>query len=211
MDYTTTMHKIQEKLLNTIERKNISGMTLREVGSLLGEKSAQKIKHHLTQLSNKGFIVYNPTKREIRKAQEVSREGFVSLPIVGTANCGPATIFADENITGFLKVSKKLVPRGGKLFILRAEGDSMNQANINGKNIEDGDFVIVDSEQKSPESDHYVVSIVDEVANIKKFMPDRKNKRITLQSESSKEYLPIFIHEDDKYEVSGRVVSVIKK
>ncbi len=205
------MHKIQEKLLNTIERKNISGMTLREVGSLLGEKSAQKIKHHLTQLSNKGFIVYNPTKREIRKAQEVSREGFVSLPIVGTANCGPATIFADENITGFLKVSKKLVPRGGKLFILRAEGDSMNQANINGKNIEDGDFVIVDSEQKSPESDHYVVSIVDEVANIKKFMPDRKNKRITLQSESSKEYLPIFIHEDDKYEVSGRVVSVIKK
>ena len=205
------MHKIQEKLLNIIERKNISGMTLREVGSFLGEKSAQKIKHHLTQLCKKGFIVYNPTKREVRKAQEVSREGFVSLPIVGAANCGPETIFADENITGFLKVSKKLAPRGGKLFVLRAEGDSMNKANINGKNIEDSDFVVVDSEQKSPELGHYVVSIIDEVANIKKFVPDRKNKRIILQSESSKEYLPIFIHEDDKYEVSGRVVSVIKK
>src|SRR3990167_1220655 len=205
------MHKIQEKLLNIIERKNISGMTLREVGSFLGEKSAQKIKHHLTQLSKKGFIVYNPTKREVRKAQEVSREGFVSLPIVGAVNCGPATIFADENITGFLKVSKKLAPRRGKLFVLRAEGDSMNQANINGKNIETGDFIIVDSEQKSPELGHYVVSVIDEVANIKKFVPDRKNKRIILQSESSKEYLPIFIHEDDKYEVSGRVVGVIKK
>ncbi len=87
----------------------------------------------------------------------------------------------------------------------------MNQANINGKNIEEGDFIIVDSEQKSPESGHYVVSVIDEVANIKKFVPDRKNKRIILQSESSKEYLPIFIHEDDKYEVSGRVVGVIKK
>lgn len=177
----------------------------------MGEKSAQKIKHHLTQLSKKGFIVYNPTKREVRKAQEVSKEGFVSLSIVGAANCGPATIFADENITGFLKVSKRLAPRGGKLFVLRAEGDSMNQASVSGKNIEDGDFVIVDSEQKSPESGHYVVSVIDEVANIKKFVPDRKNKRIILQSESSKEYLPIFIHEDDKYEVSGRVVGVIKK
>jgi len=166
MDYTKIMHKIQEKLLNIIERKNISGMTLREVGSFLGEKSAQKIKHHLTQLSKKGFIVYNPTKREVRKAQEVSREGFVSLPIVGAANCGPATIFADENITGFLKVSKKLAPRGGKLFVLRAEGDSMNKANINGKNIEDSDFVVVDSEQKSPELGHYIVSIIDVICGI---------------------------------------------
>lgn len=205
------MHKIQEKLLNIIARKNLSGMTLRKIGNLMGEKSAQKIKHHLIQLSKKGFIVYNPAKREIRKAQEVSREGFVSLPIVGATNCGPATIFADENIAGFLKVSKRLAPRGGKLFVLRAEGDSMNEASINGKSIEDGDFIIVDSEQKSPEAGQYVVSIIDEVANIKKFVPDRKNKRIILQSESSKEYLPIFIHEDDKYEVSGRVVGVIKK
>ena len=205
------MHKLQEKLLNIIERKNLSGMTLREVGNLVSEKSAQKMKHHLTQLAKKGFIVYNPAKREVRKAQEVSREGFVSLPIVGAANCWQATIFADENITGFLKVSKKLAPRGGKLFILRAEGDSMNQASINGKNIEDGDFVIVDSEQKSPEMGNYVISVIDEVANIKKFVLDRKNKRIVLQSESSKEYLPIFIHENDKYEVSGRVVGVIKK
>ena len=205
------MYKIQEKLLSIIERKNLSGMTLREIGHLMSERSAQKIKHHLTQLSKKGFIVYNPAKREIRKAQEISKEGFVSLPIIGAANCGPATIFADENITGFLKVSKKLAPRGGKLFVLRAEGDSMNQANINGKNIEDGDFIVVDSEQKSPELGHYVVSIIDEVANIKKFVPDPKNKRIILQSESSKEYLPVFIHEDDKYQVSGKVVEVIKK
>lgn len=205
------MHKLQKKLLNIIDRKNLSGMTLREIGNLMGEKSAQKIKHHLIQLSKKGFIFYNPAKREIRKAQKISREGFVSLPIVGAANCGPATIFADENITGFLKVSKKLAPRGGKLFVLRAEGDSMSEANINGKNIEDGDFIIVDSEQKNPEASQYVVSIIDEVANIKKFVPDRKNKRIILQSESSKEYLPIFIHEDDKYEVSGKVVGVIKK
>lgn len=205
------MHPIQEKLLKEISRKNLSGMTLREIGYLIGEKSAQKIKHHLTQLSKKGFIVYNPIKREVKKAQKISKEGFVSLPIVGAANCGLATIFADENIAGYLKVSKKLAPRGGKLFVLRAEGDSMNQANINGKNIEDGDFIVVDAEQQSPESGQYIVSIIDEMANIKKFVPDPQNRRIVLKSESTKDYLPIFIHESDKYKVSGRVVDVIKK
>ena len=205
------MHIIQEKLLKELNRKNLSGMTLREIGFLVGEKSAQKIKHHLSQLSKRGFITYNPLKREIKKAQKISKEGFISLPIVGAANCGPATIFAEENITGYLKVSKRLAPRGEKLFILRAEGDSMNRANINKKNIEDGDFVIIDAEQKSPEPGQYIVSTIDEMANIKKFIPDPKNKRIVLKSESTKEYLPIFIHEDDKYEVSGRVVGVIKK
>lgn len=205
------MHIIQEKLLKELNEKNLSGMTLREIGSLVGEKSAQKIKHHLTQLFKKGFIAYNPVKREIKKTQKISKEGFVSLPIVGAANCGPATIFAEENITGYLKVSKKLVPRGGKLFVLRAEGDSMNKANINGKNIENDDFVIVDAEQKSPEPGQYIVSIIDEMANIKKFVPDPQNKRIVLKSESTNEYLPIFIHEDDKYEISGRVVGIIKK
>ena len=205
------MHKLQEKLLRTIGSENLSGMTLRDIGGLVGEKSAQKIKHHLTQLSKKGFIAYNPARREIRRVQEVSREGFVSLPIVGSANCGPATIFADENVTGYLKVSKKMVPRGGKLFVLRAEGNSMNKANINGKNIEDGDFVIVDAEQQNPESGQYLISIIDEMANIKKFVLDQKNKRIILKSESTRDYFPIFIHENDNYRFAGRVVDVMKK
>ncbi len=205
------MHKLQEKLLRTIERKNLSGMTLRDIGSLVGEQSAQKIKHHLSQLSKKGFIAYNTAKREVRKMQEISKEGLVSLPIVGSANCGPATIFADENITGYLKVSKKMAPRGGKLFVLRAEGNSMNKANIKGKSIEDGDFVLVDAEQQNPEPGRYIVTVIDDLANIKKFVPDAKNKRIILKSESTKDYLPIFIHENDKYKFSGRVIDVIKK
>jgi len=49
------------------------------------------------------------------------------------------------------------------------------------------------------------------MANIKKFIPDLQNKRVILKSESTKEYLPIFIHENDNYHVSGRVIDVIKK
>lgn len=205
------MHAIQENLLKKIRSENLSGMTLREIGALVGETSAQKIRHHLTQLSKKGFIAYCPAKREIKRRQQISKDGFVSLPIVGSANCGPANIFADENVVGYLKVSRKLAPRNGKLYVLRADGESMNRANIKGKMIEDGDFVVVDSEQRVPKPGHYIVSIIDEMANIKKFVPDPKNRRIILKSESSKDYLPIFVHESDSFGICGRVVDVIKK
>ncbi|HDH31560.1 MAG TPA: hypothetical protein ENH26_02180 [Candidatus Wolfebacteria bacterium] len=208
------MHSIQEKLIKLINSKNIDNLTLRQIGELIGENLPQKIKHHLSQLECKGFILIDKKNKKISRInnQRGIGELFVSIPIVGSANCGPANIYADENITGHLKVSKKLVPRGKKLFILRAEGNSMNKANIkNGKSIEDGDFVIVDADQISPESGQYVVSVIDGMANIKKFILDRENKRVILKSESTQDYLPIFIHEDDQYKVSGRVIDVIKK
>ena len=86
----------------------------------------------------------------------------------------------------------------------------MNLANVNGNTIENGDFVIVDPNAKNPKNGDYVVSVIDDVANIKKFIFDRKNNRIILQSESTQDYFPIFVHEDDKYEMSGKVVGVIK-
>ena len=50
------MHKIQEKIMNVVNSKNLSGMTLRAIGDLIGESSPQKIKHHLGQLAQRGAI-----------------------------------------------------------------------------------------------------------------------------------------------------------
>lgn len=51
------------KLLSSVSRvtlmvrdKNIGRWTLREIGALVGEKSPQKIKHHITQLEKRGLI-----------------------------------------------------------------------------------------------------------------------------------------------------------
>jgi len=206
------MHNIQEKLLGLINNKNISGMSLREIGSEIGISSAQQIRHHLYQLEKKGFIRIDTKNKEIIKTPKKSADGmFMSLPIVGSANCGPAEIFADERIEGYLKVSPKMVPHGSRLFVLRASGNSMNKATIKNKSIEDGDFVVVDANKNSAESGDYVVSVIDGSANIKKFVVDRQNERIVLKSESTQNYLPIFIHEDDYYLINGKVVDVIKK
>ena len=207
------MHYIQEKLLKLIDHQNISGLTLREVGSLVNETLPQKIKHHLSQLQRKGFIIIDKKNSVIKRISGNTKNSdvFISVPIYGTANCGPRTIYASQNLEGYLKVSKKLLTKRDKIFALRAEGNSLNKANINGKNIEDGDFVIIDSQATNPKNGDYIVSIIEEMANIKKYIWDAKNSQIILGSESTQNYNPIYVHEDDNIIINGKVIDVIKK
>src|SRR3989338_10990582 len=206
------MHTIQEKLLKIIDEKNIGDLTLRQIGELIEEKLPQKVKHHLSQLERKGFILIDRKNKNINRISNKAQAGgiFISIPIVGAANCGPATIYADQNIEGYLKISKRLAPNKKSIFALRAEGNSINKANMGGKNVESGDFVIVDSENISPHDGDYVVSAIDGMVNIKKYRLDKSHSIIALLSESTQEYSPIFIHKNDDFRISGKVVEVVK-
>ena len=207
------MHTIQKKLLKLVDEKNIGDFTLRQIGELIGESLPQKIKHHLSQLECKGLISIDKKNKKISRISNKANAGglFISVPIAGSANCGPAVIYADQNIEGYLKISKRLIPNKKSIFAIKAEGNSMNKANINGKNIENGDYIIIDSENTSPHDNDYIVSIIDGMANIKKYRHDRENFRIALLSESTQEYAPIFIHEADDFRINGKVVDVVKK
>ena len=96
-------------------------------------------------------------------------------------------------------------------MLYEQKGNSLNKANINGKNIEDGDFVIIDSQATNPKNGDYIVSIIEEMANIKKYIWDAKNSQIILGSESTQNYNPIYVHEDDNIIINGKVIDVIKK
>ncbi|MFA6534180.1 MAG: S24 family peptidase [Patescibacteria group bacterium] len=215
------MHLIQEKLLNLAKNNNLTDLTLRKIGELIGEpNSPQKIKHHLDKLIAKGLLLVGADGKALKVAASGldEKSKLVSLPIVGSANCGEALICADQIVEGYLKISLKILGDQFKnrlkdLFILRAVGSSMNRANVKDKSIEDGDFVVVEKNQGIPVSGEYVVSIIDNMANIKKFLVDKKNRQIVLISESNFNIPPIYIHEDDlsNYLVCGKVVDVIKK
>jgi SOS-response transcriptional repressor LexA len=87
----------------------------------------------------------------------------------------------------------------------------MNRADVNGKKIEDGDYVIIDSQRRDPRNNQIVVAIVDNRATIKRFIDDRRNGQIVLQADSSFDYAPIYLHPDDDFAISGTVVDVVKK
>lgn len=216
------MHKIQEKILAVMTKKNLKGLSLRSIGELVGEINVpMSIRHHLSQLEKFGLIRVDwETKNYelVKKGTEDQHSYFFNVPILGSADCGPARQIAEARPQGYLKISKKILKNNKGVFALRAHGKSMNKAKIKGlnhqeKNIEDGDYVLVDSKYVQPKNGDYVLSVIDGAANIKKFFADKENEQVILMSESSYNYPPIYIHWDEAGEciVNGRVVEVIKK
>lgn len=207
------MHPLQEKLLELIGERNVGALSLREIGKAIGETLPQKVKHHLDQLTLKGFISVDPRNQKISRLRNSthSKDFLVSIPIIGAANCGPANLYADGNIDGYLKISKRLLPKVKGIFAIRAQGNSLNRAQINGKALEHGDFAIIDSSQLTPKDGDYILSVIDNMANMKKYKRDIPNERIVLLSESTQTINPIFIHEQDDFRINGKVIDVVKR
>jgi repressor LexA len=135
----------------------------------------------------------------------------VRIPVLGAANAGPATLFAEENVEGYLKVSKSQLPRTEGVFSLRVVGDSMNKAKIKGKNVEEGDFVLIDSANREAHDNDYVLSIIDGCANIKKFKRGKKGDVMLVSESTNKKHKPIFVSSGDDFMVNGKIFDIVKK
>jgi len=214
------MHKVQQEILRLAQEKNLGQFTLREIGSYIGVTSPQVVKHHLSQLESKGLLKIDKIKGLIKKTMNEwqsssGRAKLLNIPILGGASAGPAVMFAETNIEGFLQISPTLLKSEARniqrVFALKVVGDSMNRAVIDKKRIENGDYVIVDIGQKDFKNNDIILSVIDGLANVKKLNIDRANKQIILLSESSKHFPPIYIHENDNFMISGKVIQVIKK
>ena len=212
MGIVKNMHQIQQRILNFADRLNLKRDGLRQIGRLVGEPHPFKVSYHLKKLEEKGFIKIDKKTGKIKctKKEEPQKGLFLAIPVLGLANCGEANIFAEENLEGYIKVSKNIINGGDGLLAVKASGNSMNKANANGQTIENGDYVIVDS-KKQPQPNDYVLAIIDNCANIKKLSLDSKNKIISLLSESTENHPTIFIHETDKFLMNGVVKYIIKK
>jgi len=208
------MHPIQEQLIKLSVDRDVANMKLVELAQILGVKHLEQIRHHRGQLIKKGLLVAPQTARTPRILKDqLGGSDLLAIPVLGSANAGPATIYADSAVKGYLHMSSKLLPKipVSKLFALKVIGRSMNRANMNGKTIENDDYVVVDGrEPYQPVTGDYVVSNIDGMANIKKFVADKVNQQIVLMSESTEEYPPIVIHPDD-YLVKSKIIHVVKQ
>ena len=87
----------------------------------------------------------------------------------------------------------------------------MNRSSIKGKNIDDGDLVLIDGNDRTPLNGDYVLSIINGFANIKRFKIEEKTGQFVLISESKNpKHKPIFLHPDDEFMINGKVVGVVK-
>lgn len=207
------MHEVQERLLALADTEDLGGSSYYALAKKLGVANHGSVKFHLDQLLDKGLVFRNQKTGEITKVSTGEKFlGLLSIPIMGEANCGAATSVADDRVKEFLRLSPSLLPKVklDKLYALKAVGSSMNAASIAGKPIDNGDYVLVEKTDNVTNGD-YVVSIFDEVANIKKLVFDPANSRVLLLSESTDPLPPIVVSEEDSgaYSIAGKVVDVV--
>ncbi len=207
------MHKIQKKILKLAETDDISVYGYRKLGDKVGVDHPQKVKWHLQKLINDGYLA-RTNDGKLKVVEENDTPGLAKVPILGMANCGEPLAFADNNIHDYLSLSPSLLKSGKlkSLFAIKAVGDSMNSCSVNGQSIDDGDYVIVDSSVETPSTNDVIVSSVEGLANVKRYVRDEANQVIALVSDSTRQRPPIFIDPsaEDSYKVHGRVVQVLK-
>lgn len=211
------MHQIRVKLLKLSQRIDTSNLGLRQLAKLIGEKHPQLIKYHLEQMEKETLIHRDKTTGKItvlKDAEKFIMPNMVSLPILGSANCGTASCVAEQDIQGYLQTSAGILGNRNvkEVFVIKAVGNSLNAAqDVVGGRIEDGDMVIIDKSNQTPKNGDYVLSIIDDAANLKRFYRDADGT-VRLVSESTENIPPILIHPDDfaNFMINGVVVRVIK-
>lgn len=128
-----------------------------------------------------------------------TREQTINIPLLGSVACG-LPIFAEENMEAQIPVSIKLIKKGHRYFLLRAKGDSMNEAGIN-----EGDLVLIRQQQTADNGDR-VVALIDDEATIKEY--HHNGQLVVLKPRSTNhKYQPIILTDD--FRIQGVVESVI--
>ncbi len=177
---------------------HIVGLKVKSVGSVF---------LYLESLKDKGFIRKSSKNRGIKMA-DPSTNHFVNVPVFGTANAGSPTCVAEQNLEGVLKVSNKIAKKD--FFAVQIDGDSMNRATVKGKNIENGDYVIVNPNDKRYRDGDKLLVTIDGLATVKNFkrLPDNN---IGLFPESNNPiHKPIYLTAEDEVLINGKVVDVLK-
>lgn len=215
--------KKQKEVLDYVRKyvaKHEIAPSLEEVRTHFRLASVSTAHYYMTKLDEGGYLDRTGNKHRaialpafdfgMTLAGNITGIEYISIPLVGAANCGPAELLAEENIEGYVPVMKKLLPRKSGIFAIRAAGKSLNRAKVNGKyNIEEGDIVLIDSEDRTPRNGDYVLSIIDGAANLKKYKAERG--QVTLISESTEKWKPIFVVAGDNWLINGKVVGVVKR
>lgn len=171
----------------------------------LGYKSPRSSAVLLKNLEEKGILrkkydgSYQIVDFEIQEDYG-SRAQTVKIPLIGSVACG-MPIFADENIEAEVSISIEMIKSGYKYFLLRAEGDSMDEAGI-----DNGDLLLIRQQQDAENGDR-ILALIDDEANVKEY--NKSNGMVILKPKSNnKIHQPIILKND--FKIQGIVENVIK-
>jgi len=206
--------KRQEKVLKTIREfflDNGYAPSLSELQQLLNINTKRGVVNHLKVLEKKGYIIRTNKPRGIHVLKEQVEENYdylVGIPILGYANAGTPLVLAQEENLGVLQIDKSLINnKNNQFFALIIKGDSMNMKEINGKRIENGNYIIVQKDSAYENGDT-VVAIVDGCATVKNIK--KSGNIIILYPQSDNPiHKPIYLNGKNNLIINGKIAMVL--
>ncbi len=181
--------------------------SLGELQQLLSINTKRGVVNHLNSLEKKGFIIRTSEARGIQLVEEEEYEYLIGIPILGYANAGKPLAIAEEDRLGVLHLDKNLVKKRGELFSLIVKGDSMNQKEIKGKPMVDGNYVVVSKTQEIYDGDA-VVAVLDNSATLKTIKRE-KDMIILYPQSDNPNHMPIYLDRFSNSLINGKVIMVL--
>lgn len=197
----TSKQKLALSAIRDLTYKKGIPPKLEELRVALDLSSISSVQRHTDALKEKGYLD-NTRGLSIPDSSEK-----VQIPLVGNVACG-MPFLASENIEAYIPYdASKIRGTSQDYFFLRAIGDSMNKADISGKTIDNGDYVLI-KKQPSANPGSRVVALIGDEATIKKMVPSEGCVRLEPES-TNPNNKPILLLDD--FSMQGVVIDVIKK
>ena len=173
--------------------------TVREIAQAVGLASTSAVHHHLLKLEREGKLQKDATRSRALTIPGSVGGRVVNAPIVGEIAAGEP-IYAYEDKSETMSIPGELAAKGRDTFVLRVRGKSMIEDHI-----DDGDYVVVQSQSTARDGDIVVALLEDSRATLKRFF--REKDRIRLQPANG-QMQPIYARD---IQIQGKVIGVIRR
>jgi len=191
-----------EQFIDEYREKNGVAPSVREIETALGI-ARSTVSRYLSFMREKGMIEYEGPRRINTPEARRTKNETVRVPVLGSIACGIPK-FAEENIEEYIRLPVALFGRGN-FFILRADGDSMIDADI-----ENSDLVLI-RQQSVADPGQIVVALVDDSdATLKRYYPHLEKKQIALHPENPDLEDIVVDLRKHSFAIQGVAVKVIK-
>lgn len=164
-----------EGFINQYRIEKHASPSVQEIADYLGVAKSSASRY-LSAMRDCGMIEIDGHRNIATKETIRTKEETVLVPILGCVSCGVPK-FAEENIEEYVRLPVALFGKG-KFFLLRANGDSMIEANIH-----HGDLVVI-RQQNYAEEGQIIVALMENEATLKRFFPEPQHHRVRLHPEN---------------------------
>lgn len=168
--------KMIEAFIDEHKEKYGVAPTVQEISDGIGVPKTT-VGRYLAYMREHGMLDYTGHRNIQTRVSRMTKSETIMTPILGKVSCGVPK-FAEENIEEYVRLPVALFGRG-QFFILRANGDSMVEADI-----DNGDLVLIRQQNYANEG-QIVVALIDDEATLKRYYPEPENQRIRLHPENS--------------------------